>query len=224
MRFNKAATSLLAIAMKPAFVQGFNTAPKATSRTATSLSALQRRPGSMFPILRRSDVFFPDMDQMLDEMDQMMNIQGLTKFARPASLSLHGRPDLGFQVTQDEKKYKVAVSVPDDMHMEDIELQLDHDGRVLRLKGEKKNEEEGMKVSSTFEKAILLSPDVDTSQLEASLSGDTLTVVAPKVENAKNESKKIDIKIMDAPKAALPQDGEEEPTEAVENPQEVEKV
>ena len=105
MRFNKAATSLLAIAMKPAFAQGFNAAPKATSRTATSLSALQRRPGSMFPILRRSDVFFPDMDQMLDEMDQMMNTQGLTKFTRPASLSLRGRPDLGFQVTQDGGLY-----------------------------------------------------------------------------------------------------------------------
>ena len=105
--------------------------------------------------------------------------------------------------------------------MEDIELQLDHDGRVLRLKGEKNNEEEGMTVSSTFEKAILLSPDVDTSQLEASLSGDTLTVVAPKVENAKHESKKIDIKIMDAPKAAL--QGGEEPAEAAENPQEVDE-
>ena len=60
----------------------------------------------------------------------------------------------------------------------------------------------------------MLSPDVDTSQLEASLSGDTLTVVAPKVENAKIESKKIDIKVMDAPKE---QDGAEEPTEAMKN-------
>lgn len=51
MRFNKAATSLLAIATKPAFAQGF----KATSRTATSLSALQRRPGSMFPITEAAE-------------------------------------------------------------------------------------------------------------------------------------------------------------------------
>ena len=62
----------------------------------------------------------------------------------------------------------------------------------------------------------MLSPDVDTSQLEASLSGDTLTVVAPKVENAKIESKKIDIKVMDAP-APKEQDGAEKPTEAMKN-------
>eukprot|EP00984_Skeletonema_dohrnii_P024754 scaffold13887_cov120-Skeletonema_dohrnii-CCMP3373.AAC.4 len=38
-------------------------------------------------------------------------------------------------------------------------------------------------------KGILLAPDVDVSQLSASLSGDTLTVHAPKVEKALEEEK-----------------------------------
>lgn len=116
------------------------------------------------------------------------------------------RRPLGFDVTQDDKEYTVAVHVPD-VEAKDIDLQLDHDGRVLRLRGDRTHEEGGMKVRSRFEKAILLSPDVDTTQLKANKSGDTLTVVAPKIERAEAlenaQSKKIEIKVVDTPKAAL---------------------
>lgn len=216
MRLNTA-TSLLALATKPAATRAFYIGSKpAATRAATSLAV--RRP--LFPVLRRSDIFFPDMDRMFaefDEMDKMME-NSLATFSRPSSLSLSGdvqsqlRRPLGFEVTQDEKEYKVAVHVPD-MEVKDIDLQLDHDGRVLRLTGEKINEEEGLKVRSRFEKAILLNPDVDTSQLAANMSGDTLTVVAPKIEKkdalANAESKKIEINVVE-PQAALQDGGGEE--------------
>ena len=99
----------------------------------------------------------------------------------------------------------MAVHVPD-VEAKDVYLQLDHDGRVLRLKGDMTHEEGGMKVQSRFEKAILLSPDVDTTKLAANMSGDTLTVVAPKIEMKaaldKAQNKKIEIKA-EEPKAAL---------------------
>ena len=214
MRLNTA-TSLLALATKPAATRAFYIGSKpAATRAATSLAV--RRP--LFPVLRRSDIFFPDVDRMFeefDEMDKMME-NSLATFSRPSSLSgdvqSQLRRPLGFEVTQDDKEYKVAVHVPD-MEVKDIDLQLDHDGRVLRLTGEKINEEEGLKVRSRFEKAILLNPDVDTSQLAANMSGDTLTVVAPKIDKkdalANAESKKIEINVVE-PQAALQDGGGEE--------------
>jgi len=227
MRLNTA-TSLLSLAVVPVLkTHGFQAAGRPLAiRTATSLAA--RR--SVFPILRRS--VFPDVDRMFEEMDEMMESSlATTRFPRP-SLSLLGkdfpeelrfRRPLGFEVTQDEKEYKVAIHVPD-VEAKDVDLQLDHDGRVLRLKGDRTHEEGGMKVQSRFEKAILLSPDVDTTKLAANMSGDTLTVVAPKIERklaleaAKDQ--KIEIKVQE-PTAALQDnidDTEKAPTRlAVEN-------
>ena len=223
MRLN-IASSLIALAAVPTLTHGFHVAVSpAATRTSTSLAA--RR--SMFPILRRSDLFFPDIDRVFHEMDEMMESSLATRFPRP-SFSLLGRdtPEelklrrpLGFEVTQDEKEYKVAVHVPD-VEAKDIDLQLDHDGRVLRLKGDRTHEEGNMKIQSRFEKAILLSPDVDTTKLAANMSGDTLTVVAPKIEKKaaldKAENKKIEIKV-EEPKAAL-QDGAEPTTNTHSTP------
>mmetsp|Transcript_8826 Transcript_8826/g.16148 ORF Transcript_8826/g.16148 Transcript_8826/m.16148 type:complete len:258 (+) Transcript_8826:103-876(+) len=210
MRFNTAA-SFITLAVVPAVTRGFHLSGRpAATRTSTSLAA--RR--SMFPILRRSDLFIPDIDRMFEEMDDMMESSlASTRFSRPY-FSLLGRdtPEelklrrpLGFEVTQDEKEYKVAVHVPD-VEAKDVDLQLDHDGRVLRLKGDMTHEEGGMKIQSRFEKAILLSPDVDTTKLAANMSGDTLTVVAPKIEMKaaldKAQNKKIEIKV-EEPRAAL---------------------
>merc|ERR1712013_347172 len=116
-------------------------------------------------------------------------------------------------VVQDEKEYKMAVSVPG-VEAKDIALQVDQDGRVLRLKGNRAYEEGGMKVQSRFEKAILLSPDVDTKKLAANMLGDVLKIVAPKIEKKdvldKAEDKKIEIKVKE-PEAALQDDGEVAP-------------
>ena len=136
----------------------------------------------------------------------------LARFPRPTGeFKLNHR--LGFDVTQDEKEYKVAVNVPTDVEVKDIDLLLDHDGRVLRLKGDRTHEEGGMKVHSSFEKAILLAPDVDTTKLAADISGDTLTVVAPKIEMKAAlegaENKKIEINVVE-PQSAL-EGGTEDP-------------
>lgn len=208
MRLN-IATSLTTFAAVPALIHGFqNTGQPVTTQTTTVAA---QRP--MFPILHQRDLFFPDIDGLFEDMDEMMESSLLTRFTRPSQSLLGGetpgelklRRPLGFEVTQDEKEYKVAVHVPD-VEAKDVDLQLDHDGRVLHLKGNKAYEEGGTKVQSHFEKSILLSPDVDTTKLTANMSGDTLTVVAPKIEQKAAldmaENKKIEIKVV-TPKAAL---------------------
>lgn len=202
MRFNTA-SSLLALAMRPVISQGFNAATKPSIRTATNLAA--RR--SMFPMLRRSDHFFPDVEQMIREFDDFEE-----RFPRPLSLAGTNTGIGDLKVTQDEKEYKVDMTIPANMQVEDIDLQLDHEGRVLTLKGDHLHEEEGMTIQSSFAKSILLSPEVDTLKLEANKVGDTLTVTAPKIEQMKAldkaESKKIEIKVV--PHTAALKEGEVE--------------
>jgi HSP20 family molecular chaperone IbpA len=201
MRFPTAASLLPLVVSFALRTDGFHVASNpASARTSTSLAA--RR--SLFPVLRRSDIFFPDIDRMFEEM-QEFDESLATAFPRPA-LSLLGKgvpKELassrrsGIEVTQDEKNYKVAFHTPD-MDEKDIDLQLDNDGRTLRLKGDRKYNDGGMTVHSRFEKAILLSPDVDTTNLVANMSGGTVTVVAPKIEMETSEhalSKKIEIKV-----------------------------
>ena len=87
---------------------------------------------------------------------------------------------------------------------------------------ERNTEEGGMKIQSRFEKSILLAPDVDVSKLSASMTGDTLTVHAPKVETSKalEEEKAEQIEIhYEEPKAALEEAPVEE--EAVDENMEV---
>ena len=147
----------------------------------------------------------------------------LTSLSRPShsvlsrdNMTSRRRP-LGFEVTEEEKEYKIAVHVPD-VDANDINLQLDNDGRVLRLKGDRSREAGGMKVQSRFEKAILLGPDVDSSKLAANMSGDSLTIVAPKIEKKealeKTESTKIEIKIGESNTAKLKDIVENETTES----------
>ncbi len=208
-------TSLVPLVVSFALrTDGFHAASNsAAARTSTSLAA--RR--SLFPVLCRSDIFFPDLDKMFEEMQEFDNSLA-TAFPRPG-LSLLGR-DMqkelapsrfsGIEVVQDEKTYKVMFQAPD-MEEKDIDLQLDNDGRTLRLKGDRKYNDEGMTVHSRFEKAILLSPDVDTKNLVANMSGGTITVVAPKIEMEAPENalgKKIKIKVVE-PEAALGEGSDE---------------
>ena len=190
MRFSK----LTALALTPALSRAFTgAAPKMTKTGAATSTRLAVRDPTMLPLLRRSRIMH-DFDRMFEEMDELME-SSLASFPRqrpflsladkniPTDLQL--RRPLGFEVELvNEKEYNIKVFVPD-VEAKDLHLNLEHDGRVLRLKGERHTEEGGMKIQSRFEKSILLAPDVDVSQLSASLSGDTLTVHAPKVETPK---------------------------------------
>ena len=107
-----------------------------------------------------------------------------------ASLSLQ-RPPLslwdghipnisGVDVTEDEKAFTVAISVPN-YEMKDIKLNFDKDKHMLRLTGKKDYTEGDTKVRSSFEKAISLRHhDIDANKLDATLLDSTLTVIAPK--------------------------------------------
>lgn len=209
MRFTKLAT----LALTPALTRAFTAATPKTAKTAAAASTrLAARDPMTLPLLRRSRILH-DFDRMFEEMDEMME-SNLATFQRPflsladknfPSSDLQLKRPLGFEVEPGETEYSIKVHVPD-VSAKDLHLNLEHDGRVLRLKGERNTEDGGMKVQSRFEKAILLAPDVDVKQLSATMNGDMLTVHAPKVvtEPALEEPKTEKIEIhFEEPKAAL---------------------
>jgi HSP20 family molecular chaperone IbpA len=211
MRFTKLTAT--ALAMAPTLSRAFTAAApqaKKAAAAATSTRLAVGRDHMMLPLLRRSRMMY-DIDRMFEEMDQMME-SSLASFPRPyLSLAdkniptdLQLRRPLGFEIEPGEKEYNIKVHVPD-VEAKDLNLHLQHDGRVLRLKGERNMEEGGMRVQSSFEKSILLAPDVDLTQLTASMTGDTLTVHAPKLEQMKSlEEKTEQIPIhFEEPTAAL---------------------
>jgi HSP20 family protein len=208
MRFN---TALSTIAFAPA-ANAFRAGSTVTNPTGITSTSLQAR-RLMVPMLRRSrpSMFFPDVDRMFREMDEMMESSFPELSSRPSSSmmldkypqaqGLGLRQNLGFDVTQDEQSFKVSMNLGD-VEVKDVDLQLDSDGRVLRLKGNKLYEEGGMKVQSSFEKAILLHPNVDTDQISASFDHGVLSIVAPKVVEEEileeeKKPKKIDIHVAD---------------------------
>jgi HSP20 family molecular chaperone IbpA len=213
MRFNYA-LPLLAI---PSSISAFHVGPTINPATATSTSLEARR--LMVPMIRTRrpspPMLFPDIDRVFREMDEMMESSfadlslpnsrlDLEKFPQARGLGL--RDNLGFEVTEDDQEYKVSMKLYG-IDAKDLNLLLDADGWVLRLKGNTMQEDGGMKIQSSFEKAILLHPDVDTDKISACFDGGVLTIAAPKVQKNEylDESKiqKIDIKFV-ASKAADP--------------------
>jgi len=198
----KRATAFVTLAT-PALTHGFHVAGKeGASRGVSSLAA---RRATLFPIVRRRTPFFRDMDQMMEEMDAMMD-GSLAMLQRPlAAPQLRRRPLGGFDVSQDENEYRVSIAAPG-VDANDLSLSLDGDGRVLRLKGHASSKEGGMAISSRFEKAVLLAPEVDTGKMTASFSDGTLTVVAPKVDPTaaleQAQAKKIEIGVDEPPTQA----------------------
>ena len=210
MRFN---TAISALAFSPVATQAFHVGSTNSNPTAITSTSLEAR-SMLAPMIRRrraaSTTFFPDVDRIFREMDEMIE-SSFDEFSRPSSMltlkeypqaqGLGLRQPLRFDVTQDEKEFKVTMNLGD-VDLKDIDLQLDADGRVLRLRGNKVQEDSGMKIQSSFEKAILLHPDVDKDLISASFNQGVLSIVAPKVvkDEVVEEKKpmKIDIHVTEA--------------------------
>mmetsp|Transcript_9651 Transcript_9651/g.14885 ORF Transcript_9651/g.14885 Transcript_9651/m.14885 type:complete len:183 (+) Transcript_9651:209-757(+) len=100
-----------------------------------------------------------------------------------------------FEVTEDDKQFQLAVDVPG-MKLEDMDVQLEHGGRVLHLNGARKVRQDlpggGMTQSeSKFEKRFTLDHTVDIHKITANLADGVLVITAPKQEAAPSNVRKI---------------------------------
>jgi HSP20 family molecular chaperone IbpA len=90
----------------------------------------------------------------------------------------------GYEIKESGGTYEIAVHVPDGVKASDVALEVENDGTVLHLSGERRQEDEnGKLVSETrFEKRFTIGANVDTDSITANLSDGVLILTAPKIE------------------------------------------
>lgn len=174
-----------------------------------SMSTMPSMRNSMFRPNRLRTQRRMGLPSQFEEMDELMKT-AQAMLQRPTPPQWNGvlgvdlqKLGLDLSVAQDDdKEFKVKVDVPN-FGVKDLTVQLDREGRLLRLKGNRAYEEGGMKVKSSFEKNITLSQDLDTSRIKATMADGTLTVSVPRkeTENAPKEAPQtidIDYAVRDA--------------------------
>merc|ERR1711982_120971 len=166
---------------------------------------------SMLPVRRRgffSRDTFKDLDYMIDSMFADAG----SMFLEPPSLQLprpsyllqrvptralaRRAPRATYQTIQDGKDVKVIVKVPG-ADPNGISLQLDDENRLLSISGKTIYEEQGIAVSSKFERTFRLARDVDMSKVSAEFAdGGILKITAPKVDQKENAVRTLAIDVI----------------------------
>jgi len=200
------------------------------SRPSPSLDMVRRaRRRSMMPSTRSllaPSQIFREMDQMLEEsfssfddfFEFPLTLRNSSPFTleranRASDFAFVRRPRPTYKLTQDGDKVELVVSFPG-AKAEDIEADIEQNGRVIRLRGVSKMDEDGMSIECRFEKAFVLGrpgEKFDEDNITAKMSDGVLTIIAPKIAEELTETRKIMIT-------------EEEPAALTEGEAEVENV
>ena len=97
-----------------------------------------------------------------------------------------------YEINEDDKKFQLSVDLPG-VRASDMNMELEHDGRVLHLAGGRKKQE-GNTVSETkFDHRFTIGRDVDTTKIAANLENGVLSVTIPKMEKKEPVVQKITI-------------------------------
>ena len=99
-------------------------------------------------------------------------------FTQPTSLTLH-RKSPGYHVVDDEQQFKLEIDVPG-VKLNDIKIELKEHGRVLHVNGGRTVQTDNEFSTINFSKAFTLGPNIDSSNLTASLQNGVLTITTPK--------------------------------------------
>ena len=116
------------------------------------------------------DTVLGDVDDMFYEPFQVQRMSRPSYLLQGPAQTLNALAAAGkakqnaFGITQDDKQLQIVVEVPG-ATANDINLQLEDDGHLLRISGEMKREEGGISVHSRFDRAFSLNRDVDTSMI-----------------------------------------------------------
>jgi len=99
-----------------------------------------------------------------------------------------------YDIAEDEKKFELALDIPG-VSVDDISVQVEQDGKVLRITGSRKYEQYGRNFSSEFDQMFNLDKSVvDVENITVKLSNGVLVVTVPKYDKiSKDEVKSIPI-------------------------------
>lgn len=100
------------------------------------------------------------------------------------------RTSPGYEIHEADGNYQIAVDVPG-VKKDDITVNVEEDGRVLRVTGGRKVVREGKTSETKFEKRFTIGNNVDIEKISANLSDGVLTLTAPKKEEEKPKTRTI---------------------------------
>lgn len=195
--FTIAAITATASAKNTAFV-----ANQLSNKKPCSTLAMRRR--SLIPSSRsllRPSKFFQDVDEFFEDFDDFFERPTLMKLpnklfsddADPFKDLAISRQRTNYNIEDAEDKVTLSVDAPG-MKAEDIDVKLEHDGRVIRLSGMKKSKEGDVEIESRFDKAFMLGKNrFETDNIKANLVDGVLTVIAPKRVDIEMKEKKIKV-------------------------------
>eukprot|EP00567_Pseudictyota_dubia_P017980 CAMPEP_0197432830 /NCGR_PEP_ID=MMETSP1175-20131217/818_1 /TAXON_ID=1003142 /ORGANISM="Triceratium dubium, Strain CCMP147" /LENGTH=264 /DNA_ID=CAMNT_0042961013 /DNA_START=71 /DNA_END=865 /DNA_ORIENTATION=+ len=150
---------------------------------------------------------FREMDQMLDEsFSTFDDFFGSPLMLNPSSpfseranrlsdFAVVRRPRPSYELTGDEEKVQLVVNIPG-AKAEDIKVEIEQNGCVIRLSGVSKVNEDGVSIESQFEKAFMLGPQgmsFDEDNITAKMVDGVLTITAPKITEEVKEPRRISI-------------------------------
>jgi len=112
----------------------------------------------------------------------------LDRINRLSDFAIVRRPQPTYEVKEDKDKVELILNIPG-AKAEDINSDLEHNGRAIRLSGISKVDEDDVSIESRFEKVFMLGRQggkFDEDNITAWMSGGTLTITALKfVEEVK---------------------------------------
>ncbi len=117
----------------------------------------------------------------------------------PSSLARSSSFIPRMDITGNDKEYKISAELPG-LSKENVDIELNED--MLTVKGEKKSEikeeESGRyhveRSYGTFSRTVRLPNDIDVDSVSADFKDGVLNITLPKSKEAKEKSKKIQIK------------------------------
>jgi HSP20 family protein len=150
---------------------------------------------------RPLDSFRTEMDSLHRNIDRLFADAWGGSFA-PSLLSetwATGKIMPRLDVAESEKAFQVSVELPG---MSDKDVAVTVDGRVLTIRGEKKEEKEKKdketfrreRAYGAFRRAIELPDDVDSAKIEAKFKDGVLTIELPRTQQAQERVKQIPVK------------------------------
>jgi len=97
-----------------------------------------------------------------------------------------------WRITQNAEQISIDVEVPG-AKASDVNLELEEDGRALKVTAETNQKREGVSIKSKIEWSFAVGQDIDTANVTARMDDGVLTMTAPKYQYVKKRVRRIEV-------------------------------